>query len=180
MRREAGLTLIELLITLAVLAVLAAVAVPAAGELINGTVRASTTNTLVGSIQFARSESARLGVPVTMCPSLDGRHCADDREAWRRGWLLYRHLDAGTGRVLKDESQILAVHTMSRVVGLQVNRNAFTFRMDGRRSTNGTFLLCAAPGGAAEAAVIVSVTGRPRTTRDPARIPSSACQGSSD
>jgi hypothetical protein len=82
--------------------------------------------------------------------------------------------------VLQDASQVLAVRLSDRDHGLRANRNAFTFRMDGRRSTNGTFLFCDDAAGHAQAAVIVSVSGRPRVVRDPATLASGNCLESTD
>jgi hypothetical protein len=48
---------------------------------------------------------------------------------------------------------------------ITTNREAFIFRPYGKRSVNGTINLCDQRGPGAARSVIVSYTGRPRTTR---------------
>ncbi len=65
MRKYCGFTLIELMVTLAVLAI----AVPSYTSLITTNRIASGVNELAASLNHARSEAAKRGLRVTVCKS---------------------------------------------------------------------------------------------------------------
>ncbi len=73
-----GFTLLELMVTVAVLAIVSAIAIPGFSGLINRDRLTSRANELVATIQYARSEAVRLNGPVMLCPSTDGTSCSGD------------------------------------------------------------------------------------------------------
>lgn len=70
LKKAAGFTLIELIITMVILAIIATVAVPGFGRLIEGNRLVTGTNLLVSSIKLARTEAIKRGTNVTF--STDG------------------------------------------------------------------------------------------------------------
>ena len=59
LKKAAGFTLIELIVTMVILAIVAAVAVPGFGNLIEGNRLVSGTNLVASSIKFARAEAIK-------------------------------------------------------------------------------------------------------------------------
>jgi len=101
--RSAGFTLIELMVTVAVIAILSAVAVPAMTGLINHSRISGLTGEVVSAIQLARSEAVRRNARVTLCPSTDGTTCANSTD-WT-GWIvLARDNTAATDHVMLAET----------------------------------------------------------------------------
>ena len=84
--RSAGITLVEVMITVAIIAILAAVALPAFNNVILANRLAAGANELVGSLQVARSEAIRRGSRVVVCASSSGAGCGG---AWSDGWIVF-------------------------------------------------------------------------------------------
>lgn len=168
------MTVLELMIVLVIAGLLLGLGMPALDRMLQENRMTAANNRLVGSLHYARDKSLRLGVPVSLCPSRNGRDCLRDSEAWAEGWIVYHHQSSHGSRALREESQILRVMSQP-APGLQANRQVFTLRTDGRRSTNGTLLMCRPGEARADRAVVINVMGRVRSTRDHNRMPSPDC-----
>lgn len=166
MRRDAGLTLVELLITLVIAAVLLGIGMPAFGGLIQDSRLTTTTNRLVSAIHLTRSEAVRHNARVTLCKSDDGLNCTETG-GWEQGWIVFLDTDA-TG-VRSEENPLLAVGDAA-TTGITITGNAPVQRYVSyiglgatRRASGslqmGTITLCAGDSGRQ---VVISRTGRPR------------------
>lgn len=100
-----GFTVIEALITVAILAILLALAAPSFAKFIKDNRRASAVNDLIVSVQIARSEATRRGQRVVVCPSNDAQTaCAvtedDEPVDWSGGWIVHA-ITAGGPEVIR-------------------------------------------------------------------------------
>lgn len=90
LKHNQGFTLVELMVTVAVLAISMSFAVPFMGDFIKNSRLVTQTNDLIASFHLARSEAIKRGARVTLCKSTDGVLCdpaADGR--WDIGWITF-------------------------------------------------------------------------------------------
>jgi type IV fimbrial biogenesis protein FimT len=158
MDRHAGITLLELLTALALVAVLAGLAVPALDGVLLNARRAATMDGLARAAWFARTEALKRGRPVILCASGGGARCVADTAAWTGGWRIAPADDL-------DFTLREGAGSDDRRARLVANRSSFRFEPHDRRSTNGTVAWCDRRGLAAARAMVVAPTGRPRLER---------------
>ena len=80
-QRTVGFTLVELLVTIAVVAVLLALAFPSFREITIRTNVTSVTNDLVGALNTARGEAVKRGMPVAVVSN-------SGSGTWTSGWQI--------------------------------------------------------------------------------------------
>lgn len=93
-RAVSGFTLIELMVTIAVLAIGAAIAYPSFTGVIQSNRVATSANELMASIALARSEAIRNNRGAAICASSEGIAC-DGSWGDEGGWLVWGDNGAG-------------------------------------------------------------------------------------
>ena len=83
-----GYSLIEVVVTLALVAGLAGLAVPSWRDYLEGYRQLVDAQHLAGSLTHARSEAIKRGYRVNACVSADGTSCMDAPD-WDAGWILF-------------------------------------------------------------------------------------------
>ncbi len=158
-----GFTLLELMLTCAIVAVLAGVATPSFRDYLANARRTSQVNALVHALHASRSAAIRRGQPVVLCKSVDGRHCAATGE-WSEGWIAFANLDRDSPAVVDPGEPVLLHQPAVQRLHIRGNRDAIIYWPVSRAGTTASFTFCDARGPATARAVIVSQTGRPRTS----------------
>lgn len=87
-RRQRGFTILELMMTIAVIAVIAGFAAPSFLSTIRDNRIVTDNNELIATLAFARSEAIKRGQRVTVCPSADQASCAGGG-GWEQGWIAF-------------------------------------------------------------------------------------------
>lgn len=87
--RISGFTLVELMVTIAIVAILLAVALPSFEQSLRSNRVATTTNEMLASLSLARTEAIRSTQASQVC-ARDGAVCGSD---WNQGWLVMTDTD---------------------------------------------------------------------------------------
>ena len=121
---QTGVTLVELMITLVVLAIILAIAIPSFENTIASSRLAGVTNDLNGSLALARSEAIRRGQRVTVCNSNNGLQCAAAGN-WGNGWIVFVDTTrAGNGASVDNANETIIRTASAAPAGIVVNGNA--------------------------------------------------------
>jgi type IV fimbrial biogenesis protein FimT len=157
--RDCGLTVLELLVALAIMALVAGLGIPALQDAAHNARRLAAVNAVTRAIWYARSTATHSGTTVVLCKSDEQRQCS--AAAGGRHWIIAGQLAGGS----PARQQTLRVFTTGFSGVISSNRSMFEFRPLPQRSSNGTIRFCDPRGGRHERAIIVSYSGRPRLAR---------------
>lgn len=157
-----GFTLIELMVTLSVLAILLTIAVPSFSEIILGNRLTSYANSFVAAVRLARSEAVKRNARVKLCVSANGTSCTSG--GWQQGWILFRDKD-GDDTVdadISDESVIVRQTALASGFLLTSDVSAMEFMPTGEVAAQRTLTLCRATpmAGSQERVITIDMTGR--------------------
>jgi type IV fimbrial biogenesis protein FimT len=132
-KRMSGVTLIELMITVSLVAILLTIGVPSYKYVTNANRLAAEVNGLLGDMQFARAEAIKEGRTVVICSSTDGATCATaNPTSWKNGWIVFSDANsngsADTGEtVWRRQNAFNSTDTFDA----DNNVNAVTFNREG-------------------------------------------------
>lgn len=100
MKKERGFTLLELMVTVTIVAILAALAAPSFTRLIADNNLSTQVNSLLADLRFARSEAIKRGINITLCPSSTSLNTTATCSGsdWRTGWIAFIDADANNSR----------------------------------------------------------------------------------
>jgi type IV fimbrial biogenesis protein FimT len=109
---QAGYTLVELMVVVAIVGILTAIAIPGFTQLTQKQKVDSQVSALTSAMRLARAEAVKRGQQVTLCPTNNPNDnlpvCATGGPDWSKGWVVF--VDNGpTMRTIDPGETIVSV-----------------------------------------------------------------------
>jgi len=161
MKKNSGFTLIELMVTVAILGIVMAFGIPSMESYIKNDRLTTQINTLVGYLSYARSEAVLRSQQVILCASNDTTSCSG---AWADGWILFIDADNDSAfsageEILRAKQALSGNNTLTSSFGTSFIYDNRGFSANG---ANGSFSLCDDRGVSHLKSISISNTGRVR------------------
>lgn len=165
-----GFTLVELLVTLAVLAILLGLSFPSLSTLVRDAHVTAASSSLRAALLITRSEAIKSGSRSTICTSSDGAAC-EQNIGWHRGWLVFVDIN---GNARREAGELIVSVGGPQSEGIRITGNtpvrdyvSYTptgmTRLIGGGMQLGTITLCESNSGRQ---IVINSAGRPRSVRN--------------
>jgi len=165
MKKNSGFTLLELLITVAIISIVMAIAVPSMTTFTQNDRLTTNINTLIGHLAYARSEAVKRNQQVSICSSNNATTCTGGN--WQDGWIVYIDADGDNSftageEVLRAQQALEGANTLTpTTISDQVTYDYRGFA-DPDTTSTGSFQLCDGRSGPHGKTIRISTTGRVR------------------
>ncbi len=164
-KKQNGLSLLELLTTMAMVGIMASFAVPAFTDLINKNQQKAQINKVLNGLYIARSEAVKRGERTVFCPSSDGASCNSGVD-WEAGWIVF--IDDNTNNAVDAGETLVQVgqpmDTGFTLIGSANVADRVRYQPGGDALESGTMTLCDARGATDARAIIITASGKPKTS----------------
>lgn len=173
-KNNSGFTLIEIMVTIAIVGIFASIALPSFSKLIESNRISTATNELVSNLLLTRSEALKRRNSTTLCPSSNQTSC--NTTDYSAGWIVFLDCDGDgvidisgtdtdgnplvTGCASDDSDKIIKVSDSFDSIAMTNNaQNRITFNFTGRPTGVSTFSIGRAAGTATKQ-VSINLVGR--------------------
>jgi type IV fimbrial biogenesis protein FimT len=175
---NSGFTLIELIVTVSIVAILASIAAPSFRAMIKNNRATVEANSLVSALLLARSEAIKRKNNVTVCTSVDQESCATGSSEidFSKGWIAFVDCDKNQvrtttptvdcGNGTNEAETIIKAQlgskgmVVKRTTGLPARAHYFTYNLTGRTDSVTAFTVADEGTSTVLKDITVSLTGR--------------------
>lgn len=167
-----GITIVELVISLAVVAILVTTGIPAYSNFIQSNRLAKSSFDLLVTINLARSEAVKRRTRVVLCrtgnPMATTPSCGGSANTWTTGWLVFASGDANNTYEAATDTLLgigLVESPNVTVITNSTSNNNLEYNSDGTTNEGGgtaRFAVCDNRGGARGRQINVPPHGRPK------------------
>jgi type IV fimbrial biogenesis protein FimT len=148
---QSGLTLLELMIGLGIVAILGSIAAPAFRDMILSSQITSATNNFITAMALARSEAVKRALIIRV-DAIGG--------AWDNGWQVINSNDNSVIRVFDAPANTVDIAGVPAVISLQFDSRGLLL------GQAGGVIMSVCHSGAKGRRISLSVTGRPQLDRE--------------
>jgi len=100
MKSSNGFTLVEVIVTLVVVAIIIAVGIPGLSSIMANNRAIANSNDLVTALSFSRNEAVKRGMRVSTCAKSSAAQgnltCSENNNDWPNGWFAFVNSDGNT------------------------------------------------------------------------------------
>ena len=162
MKKNSGFTLLELIMTVAMISIVVAIAIPSMTTFNQNDRLVTNINTMIGHLAYARSEAVKRSQQVSICVSNDTATCTGGNN-WEDGWIIYIDADASntfdaTEEILRAQQALGSNQTITPTTFA----SQVTYDYRGFATSTGSFQLCDNRSGPYGKTISISNTGRVR------------------
>ena len=154
-----GFTLLELMITLAIVAIVMAIAVPNMSQFVKNDRLTSYTNALISDLMLARGKAVQRNQPTIVCASSDQATCTGGD--FKEGWIVA--IDIDNDGTVGNADELIRVQNQIKGDIEYVDGGLNIIRFDSRGfapNTNGQISICDDRGDNKAKSISISPTGR--------------------
>lgn len=174
-----GFTLIELAMTLAVLAVTVTLVSPSMQQLLAGNRLRTEASRLLDALSLARSEAVMRSTRVALCPlAAPGDPVADCSGRFADGWIVFSDadrdgkFDASSDELIRAFEPIPHGYSLTNLAGSAAIGGLVTYLPDGTSRRSLSLLFCPPSGQPVSPwSVVLNNTGRARLSRGEGQCP---------
>lgn len=161
-----GLTLIELLVTIAIAAIVMGLAIPGFQAFFRSNTLANVSNEIRGSLMLAREEAIRRGRQVVVCTSTSGTACTTNDSDWSGGWIVFVDTN-GDGAFAAGEPILRVSAAVPEGATLRSTlANTVRYARNGQAHADGSFVACHANQLTGARVVLLARAANPRMGGD--------------
>ncbi|MGB0721704.1 MAG: GspH/FimT family pseudopilin [Gammaproteobacteria bacterium] len=165
-----GFTVLELMVTLAVLFISFGIAGPQLNNFILSNRMVADLNRFTSSLHYARTEAAIRQASVSVCKT-DSTSACNTSADWEDGWIVFTDTDgdgvidsADGDTILRYNGPLGGIASIEHTGSAMNNR--ITFSALGRTGNTGTLWLCDSRGASESKGIVVAGSGRVRRAAD--------------
>ncbi len=170
-----GITLLELLVSIAVMGIMAATAIPPFTNFIKDSRQSSSLINLRSDLYLARSTAIRYYRHVVACPSnSDNSNCSGSPD-WENGWMVFVDVNKNgecnsINGICEDNGKVIKVGKAITATDLKLRgyrHRGYKIRYDPEGFSyafNGSIIACDSRGVEKARGLVISNTGRVRST----------------
>jgi type IV fimbrial biogenesis protein FimT len=177
----AGISIVELVVSLAIVSILATTGVPAFSSFIQSNRLSESAFDVLGTIHLARTEAVKRRARVVLCrsadPVLPTPSCGGSPNTWTTGWLVFASGDSNNTYEAATDTLLgigLVNSSNVTVISNSTSDNNLEYNSDGTTNESGgtaRFAVCDKRGGAYGRQINIPPHGRPKFIKGASATP---------